>query len=242
MSAPTVAHDLKTLILSFHPVIAVETVEEERAMRLVEAVAAELGMTVFAWSVTSGLVRDGSTQPIHGTTEALGLLRHMEDLTVEGVFVLKDFAHHLSQPAVARKFREVAQRFTRGLSTIVLTSQSFDLPDEIEHKVVYFNLEMPSRDELRDAVHPVIRRLVATRKVEFALTPAEFDTLLQTMTGITLNQARQTVAYAALEDGGWTQRISTVSPNARFRSSGTADSWSISRRRTTATSLAASIG
>lgn len=201
MSSSTVVHDLKTLVLSFHPVIAVETVEEERTIRLVEDVAGELGMTVFAWSVTSGLVRNGSSQAIHGTSEPLGLLRHIEDLTVEGVFVLKDFAQHLGQAPVARKFREVAQKFSRGLSTIVLTSRSFELPDEIEHKVVYFNLQMPSREELRDAVQPVIRRLVATRKVDVTLSSAEFEMLLQTMTGMTLNQARQTIAYAALEDG-----------------------------------------
>jgi len=201
MSSSTVAHDLKTLILSFHPIIAVETMEEERINRLVEAVAAELGMTVFAWSITSGLIREGGSQAMHGTMEPLGLLRYIEDLTVEGVFVLKDFAQHLTQAPVARKFREVAQKFSRGLSTIVLTNRSFELPDEIDHKVVYFSMQLPSREELRNAVQPVISRLVATRRVEFAMTPDEFEMMLQTMTGLTLNQARQTVAYAALEDG-----------------------------------------
>lgn len=201
MNKASVVHDFKTLILSFHPVIAVETVEEERVVRLIDAVADELRIPVFDWSVTQGLIRKPGTMAIHGTAEPLGVLKHMEDLTVDAVFLLKDFAGFLSNSAVARQFREVAQVFSRRVSTIVLTGQAFDLPADVDHKVVHYDLQLPTMEELREAVWPVVQSLMTTRGVEFEMQPPEFELLLQSMIGMTLNQARQMIAFAALGDG-----------------------------------------
>jgi ATPase family associated with various cellular activities (AAA)/AAA+ lid domain len=204
MNKATLIHDFKTLVLSLHPVIAVETVEEERMCRLVNDVAADLGIPVFDWSITQGLVKLPSTMAIHGTADPLGLLKHMQDLTVDAVFHLKDFAGHLANAAVARQFREVAQRFSRRVSTIVLTGHAMQLPGDIDHKVIHYDLQLPTPDELREAVTPVIQSLMASRNVEFAMQPEEFTSLLQSMSGMTLNQARQMIAYAALGDGALT--------------------------------------
>ena len=77
MTTGSAVHDLKTLILSFHPVIAIETVEEDRAANLVKTVAAELNMPVFDWTITQGLIKLPGTQSMHGTTEPLGVVRHI---------------------------------------------------------------------------------------------------------------------------------------------------------------------
>jgi len=77
-------HDLKTLVLSFHPVIAIETVEESRVGALLRTVADELGMTLFEWTVTRGLVRLPGTAGIQATTDPAKLLRHIEELTIDG--------------------------------------------------------------------------------------------------------------------------------------------------------------
>lgn len=71
-SSSSMVHDLKTLILSFHPVIAVETVEEDRVGFLLDQVAAELSATVFEWSVTEGLRKVPAGNMIHGTSQQSG--------------------------------------------------------------------------------------------------------------------------------------------------------------------------
>ena len=75
MTTPSPLHDFKTLVLSFHSIIAIETVEEDRAAKLVRSAANELGIQVFDWTVTQGLVRLPATQSIHGTAEPLGLVK-----------------------------------------------------------------------------------------------------------------------------------------------------------------------
>ena len=52
---------LRILIDSSTPIIAIETVEEVRAVRMVRAACESLNLAVFEWSIASGLMRCGST-------------------------------------------------------------------------------------------------------------------------------------------------------------------------------------
>ena len=57
MALATSVHDLRTLIRSCHPLIVIETVEEERVLALLQSVAAQERMPLFEWSITKGLTR-----------------------------------------------------------------------------------------------------------------------------------------------------------------------------------------
>ena len=201
MNLSTTVHDLKTLVLSYHPAIVVETVEEERVVRLLEAAASELRMPLFEWSVTRGLQRREVPQPIYGTTDPLGVLKHLAAMTVEALVHLKDFGPHLGQAAVQRAFREVADAYTRTRSTLVLTGDRVELPSGLAHLVVHLALQMPGEDELRGVVQNVLRAARAARRVDVTLGSGDMDVLLRALSGLTLNQARQALAYAVLEDG-----------------------------------------
>src|SRR3954447_107727 len=98
-------HELETLVLSRHPAILIETSEEDRLERLLRAVAADVPLSIFEWSVTKGLRPPGGEQPVYGTTEPLQALAAMGELTAESLFVLHDFAPHLAAPQASRAFR-----------------------------------------------------------------------------------------------------------------------------------------
>ena len=108
---PGGAHELKTLILSRHPAIAIETTEEERLDTLLAAVAAETQLTIFDWTITQGLVRRPGAQAVYGTTDPPRMLSAIGELAVDGLYVLKDFDAHLTDPVVSRAFRELLERF-----------------------------------------------------------------------------------------------------------------------------------
>src|SRR5690606_11634559 len=59
--------DLKALIRSVTPVIEIETMEETRAMRLLEELARELDLPLYRWSAAAGLTqpdfRYGASKP-----------------------------------------------------------------------------------------------------------------------------------------------------------------------------------
>ena len=63
MALSTSVHDLRTLIRSSHPLIVIETVEEERVLALLQSVAAQERMPLFR------MVRHQRTHPARRRTD-----------------------------------------------------------------------------------------------------------------------------------------------------------------------------
>ncbi len=145
-------HDIKTLISSFSPLVVLGTSEEDRVHTILDTAAAELHLALFEWSITRGLRRrDSQTEfrgKISGGESPLGLLKHIETLTVSAIYLIKDFGPYLEDPAVARQLREVAQAFTRTRSAMVLSGSSVVLPEDLRHLAVYYDLALPKQEEL----------------------------------------------------------------------------------------------
>jgi hypothetical protein len=197
-------HDFKSLIQSRHPIVTVDTVEEERVDNLLQTVATELHMPLFAWTVTHGLQRVGGDGPVYGTANPQVLVRHLAALTIRGIFHLKDLDAHLHDATVARGIRDIAHAFLSTGSTAVISGESINLPGELAREAIPFALHLPDRDELQQVVHQILHTL--KRQHDFAVTlgPDGMELLLQALSGLTLNQARQAVAWAVLDDGALT--------------------------------------
>jgi hypothetical protein len=200
---PTGVRELKTLVLSRHPAIVLETAEEERADAQLAEVARETNLIVFEWTITHGLVRQPGTEALYGTSDPTRMLANVRELSVDGLFVLKDFSQHLAAPAVSRAFRELLEHFAapQRLSTAVLLGASVDLPAELAAQVVRYELRLPGREEYRRAIVEVVESLQANHRADVSLSASEFDAFASALSGLTLNQARQAVAQVAIEDG-----------------------------------------
>ena len=202
MSISTSVHDLKTLVLSFHPVIVIETVEEDRVMPLLRAVATQLMIPMFEWSVTRGLTRTDDETPMNRMTAAsLALLQHLAGLRIQALFYLKDFSRHLTEAAAARQFRELAEQFSKNRSTMVLTGATVELPNDIEPLAIRYQLQLPDSSELEKVLNTVMSSLGKSLIRDVQLTPEERQEMMRALRGMTLNQARQAIAAAVLNDG-----------------------------------------
>ena len=216
MSLKISVQHFQTLVMSFHPVIVIDTVEEERVETLINASCNDLQMAVFEWSIAQGLMRTPGNmhnrwqndyappggkrgQAIGKTTEPLDMLRHIQDMSFKAIYWLKDFADHLKDPVIARQFREVTEQFSYNRSSMIISGSGIDLPPSIAHDAVYFDLKLPEPEELYSAIADVVKTLKGRVKVE--LSPEDIHALVKALQGMTMNQARKVVSYAALHDG-----------------------------------------
>lgn len=225
MALATSVHDLRTLIRSCHPLIVIETVEEERVLALLQSVAAQERMPLFEWLITKGLTRadDGPTLS-KMTATPLALLQHLNGLTVEAVFWLKDLAPHLQDAAVARQFREVSAVYNKTRATCILTGHPIVLPPDLETMAVRLDLQLPDRTELQSMLQSLLASLgtrasprrprsttlaqsilgsfTDAKPVDAGLSAEERDAILGALRGLTLHQARQVITQCVVEDGG----------------------------------------
>jgi hypothetical protein len=210
------ASALRTLVLARNPAVVIETSEEQRVDDLADAVASNLGLEVFEWTVTHGLARRpvvsdrgaSGRRPavgaaVYDTGDARRALAAIGGLSVEALFVLKDIAGALATPEASRSFRELVAALSRPsrLSTLLLVGARVVLPDELEPHVTRLELPLPSHEDYVRAVAGVIDSLRATGRARANVSAADQDTLAGALCGLTLDQARQAVAQVAIDDG-----------------------------------------
>jgi hypothetical protein len=114
---------------------------------------------------------------------------------VEGIFHLKDLQAHLTDPATNRAFKEAAQAFSRNRSIIVMSGDGISLPGDLSRLAVPLRLNLPGHDELKQMLHRVLHTLRAKQRFDVTLGPEGLEQVLQALSGLTLNQARQALAW-----------------------------------------------
>jgi SpoVK/Ycf46/Vps4 family AAA+-type ATPase len=200
MSHRRAVHDLKSLVRSFHSLVAVETVEEERIRAVVAEVSADLQQPFFEWSVSSGFRRRHGVAA-GNTHDALAALKHIDEMPGDAIYLMNDLAPHLGKPEVARALRELAAKMLHTRSAIILTGEPLELPRDLEAVAIRFDIGLPDENERREAIRHVVEAMKARQHVQVELTRDEARRLIEALAGLTLNQTRRVIAQAILADG-----------------------------------------
>jgi len=202
-SLTTSIHDVRTLVLSYHSLLVMQTSEEQRARSLLVAAAEELRLPLFEWSATSGL--EGGTlggARLGHTREPQAMLAHIKGLKIEAIYLIKDFGSFLNEAATLRLLREICQKFSHTRSLVALTGPTVELPADLEHFATYYDLKLPGPEELEEVVRTVLDSLQARQNLAIDLDVEGKGELVRALHGLTLNQARQAVAQAVIRDEG----------------------------------------
>jgi SpoVK/Ycf46/Vps4 family AAA+-type ATPase len=134
--------------------------------------------------------------PIYNTKEAAAVLEHLQCLTIEAVFVLKDLHRHLGDAVVVRRLRQVTQVFSQDRRTLVLTAPAIEVPAELQHEVEYVDLPLPDKSRLQEIVEYEFDRLGKTRKLQRKLDAAQSQALVANLAGLTEEEAERAVGQA----------------------------------------------
>jgi SpoVK/Ycf46/Vps4 family AAA+-type ATPase len=222
MAMPETLERLKILIDSSTPIVAMETAEEVRAVRMVRAACSSLNLAVFEWSVASGLMRCGSgigevvsshefsanaggysvtesgenARALYDSRDPAKMLANLEGISTEAVFILKDLHRHMDDPVVIRRLRDVGQRFASNRKTIVLTAPKLEIPPELRCLVEFFELPLPDRQRLRQIIDETLVRVGKTRTLQRKLNDQGLDTMAENLRGLTEEEAERAVSQA----------------------------------------------
>src|SRR5438270_3493092 len=160
------------------------------ADRLTRAMASSLGT-----NTESGSAAAAGTA-IYNTREPVQALANMESMTVEAVFILKDFHRHMDDPIVVRRLRDVGQKFAANRRTVVITAPEIAVPAELAKLVEYFDLPLPDRDRLREIIHEMFARLSKTYTLKSQLDTAGVDAMSANLRGLTEEEAERAISQA----------------------------------------------
>ena len=192
--------DLKLLVLSRHPIICVNSFEEERVIQLVERVAVELQVPGYVWKATTGLSRFGVDQAIYETQPPLKALESVASIRGDGVYLMLDLHRHLDDSTIVRLLRDIAEAFSRKGSALVLCSPDLQVPDELAKSVVPFHLELPDPRELGLLVGRTLRDLAMDHTIKIDVSKEDLRRVAEALRGLTLLEAGRVLTQVVMED------------------------------------------
>ncbi|HEV2990841.1 MAG TPA: AAA family ATPase, partial [Candidatus Angelobacter sp.] len=136
---------------------------------------------------------------IVNTKEPAQVLAHLEQMTIEAVFILKDFHRHIEEAVVVRRLRDVAQRFCTQRQTVIITAPSISLPPELASLVEYLELPLPDVARLRAVVEVVHSRLAKTHTLKLQLDATGVHAVAENLRGLTEEEAERAISQAILK-------------------------------------------
>jgi AAA+ superfamily predicted ATPase len=197
--------DLALLIKSGNPLIAIETSDETRAVRLIAEAARVEDRPVTAWSLTQGLkplVGDGFCLVDRDDKKPIEALRTIAELSPQkAVYVFKDLGPHGRDAALHRTLRDLMPLLREWDSAIVLVD-ALPLPDELRRFTVSFEIGWPSLDELEEVVRKTFQKVRREVKSEVVgkISKREMEQVVQSLRGLSCEQAERVVAGAIYHD------------------------------------------
>ncbi len=199
----SIIHNLRSLVLSNHPLIVVESVEEERVEDLLKVLCDREVWTLFDWSLSSGLVNRSSGAQLTQGNQTLASFQRILDIDMPSLFLFRDLESQLEDPLLARMFREMVQGFQTSSQpmAIILCGDKMSLPNELEPFTTYVPLELPDSAELETILHHTLEDLKQRIDFQIEIDASKKHELIRALQGLTANQARQKLSYAVVEDG-----------------------------------------
>ena len=157
------------------------------ADRLTRAMTTSMGAD--AGAVATGASMYNSREPVQA-------LANMESMTVEAVFILKDFHRHMDDPVVVRRLRDVGQKFSANRRTVIITAPELSVPPELTKLVEYFDLPLPDRDRLHEIVKDTFTRLSKTYTLKLELDATGVDAIAANLRGLSEEEAERAISQA----------------------------------------------
>ncbi|CAM2067034.1 AAA family ATPase [Sulfidibacter corallicola] len=212
-------NDLLLLVQSRTPLIAIESLEEKRAIDLFGDLARKLRQPLMLWSVTGGLrtIRQTPREEPH-KAEPAELLRHIRGSDRPSVFLLLDFHPYLEDPVNVRLIREIAQSHDKVPNHLVLLSPRIEIPQDLAGHTARFNLSLPDEPKLLALIRRVAmewmqqnagRKVVADKKA--------IGLLARNLVGLTASDAERLARKAIYDDGAITSSDLKMVQEAKYQ-------------------------
>jgi MoxR-like ATPase len=137
------AKELALLLRSGWRVIALETFEESRALRVLDQVAKSCERELLTFSIAAGL-----TGHEHSDATLDAGLRSMSSFPRPALFAVLDAHRLLDDPVSLRRMRDLLGTFSERSQSVVFVAPLIEVPVELERETRHVELPLPRREEL----------------------------------------------------------------------------------------------
>ncbi len=200
---PLPVAELEELVLltrAHHPLLLLETLEEERAEVLLEHLAAKIGIPLFDWAPQQGLMRRGETGPVYGSQTLQAALQHIASSDLEALYHLRHVGDELMDPAIVARIAAVERRLRLHRGAIIITGKDIECPPALEPLLARVKLSGPSQNEYYEYVRALLADTRTRSRVDVQMDAQAVAELLSHLNGLMLTEVRRILTSAMVAD------------------------------------------
>jgi hypothetical protein len=211
--------ELDVLIRARYPLIAINTAEEARFHRIIQAVAGlkchrEKDKGLFVWSRTTGLrqiagseLKGGKEVLVPDTQDATSVLEYIGQQK-KGLFVLCDYSPYLApygqeDPQLVRRLRELAWEIKGRHINVLFVERSFPDLAPLEKEIKTMELPLPDECEVSAMLTRQIQSL-RDGDVRVEVDDRLQEQLVQALLGLAESDIENVLAKAIISGSGLT--------------------------------------
>jgi len=195
--------ELALLVRSRHGLAVLEVDDEDRADYLLTHLADRIGVPLFRWSRTGGLVRDGAEGPVYDTQQPARALAHVQHSAFPAVYHFRGLGPFLADATTAAALAEAIRPYEKNDGIVVLTG-GVELPDGVRRRAATVRLAPPIDEDYHQLLGRIVRDVRERQQVEVTIDPAALKRLYANLRGLTLIEAEKVLTRAIVEDGALT--------------------------------------
>jgi AAA+ superfamily predicted ATPase len=190
--------ELELSLRSRTPLLYVITYEERRVLADLEEICKKRNTALYTWDHADYFRTILGSVQMPDAREPLQALDAVGEIDARVVFLLPDFhqcwEHH---PRIVRKLRNLAYALKYTHKTLVITSPSRQLPEELEDDATLVDYRSPDSSDLRK----ILAGLLSAPGTRVELSREETDRLVRAALGLSSNQAQRIFAKAIVSGG-----------------------------------------
>ena len=220
--------ELDEVLRAKFALVHIQTVEEDRALRVVAKAAQNLNAKVILWSTSRGIFRldeeitDKKPAPVpwmtklkntEQMTDLVGAIGTFEKICQQEksehtrhIFILLDPYQYLTDrnanPIYRRRLREFTIDLrTKGWSgTCIIMAPTSNIPLELEKEITVLDFPIPTKSEVRKHIAAFYDKIVTSNVVKIDPDRGLIDTLTDASTGLTMVEIDNALARAVVDD------------------------------------------
>ncbi len=182
--------------------IVLVTTEEERSLQIIKDLCDHSQRRALTWDVADGFQNLNTSTAPPTARDPLTALEQIDKMDGNILFILKDFHEAWDNPQIKRKLRTLCQKLKFTRKSILVTSASAKIPDELQDDAVLLNLPLPIAPELDQ----VLNNLTQTAGMKISLTSLGREKLVQAALGLTANQSHRAFSRAIVSNNALDDR------------------------------------
>ena len=198
---PDPVNELVVLVRSRLGLIALDADDPIQARETLATAAAQLGIPLFLWTRTKGLVRKNGGPAIASTADIVGALAYVEAARVSGIFEFEGLGADLTDATRAQYLKDAIAGLDGLDAAIVVIDSSECLPEPLRKLAALVTLPPPERADYFAMIKRVVEHLHERIPVRAELTQDEGERLIAALRGLTLSEAERVLTRVIVDDG-----------------------------------------